>query len=190
MSSHHIIREKQEPALFILNMSGFDEEYLGQLLEWSPTVIVHAAIYDHVVSLGIKIDVVVSKEDVSFALQEHIKIIPCGDDDVTTAVLKYLVAHEYPSVNIITNTFLAKDYLFFVDYLDLVVFADSKKMFPVKPEFSKWKPAQENIYILQEAVQLSTKGLNLISNNHYQTEKDGFYSLSFQQPFIFIAEDL
>ncbi|MFD2144372.1 hypothetical protein [Mucilaginibacter antarcticus] len=38
MSSHHIVREKQEPALLVLGLDGFDEEQLGQLLEWSPTL--------------------------------------------------------------------------------------------------------------------------------------------------------
>ncbi|RZK41505.1 MAG: thiamine pyrophosphokinase, partial [Pedobacter sp.] len=40
MSSHHIVREKQEPALYIHQLGNFDEEKLGQLLEWSPTVLV------------------------------------------------------------------------------------------------------------------------------------------------------
>jgi hypothetical protein len=40
MSSHHIVKEKQEPALYIHHFGNFDEEYLGQLLEWSPTLLV------------------------------------------------------------------------------------------------------------------------------------------------------
>ena len=42
MSSHHIVREKQEPALLVLGLDDFPDELLGQLLEWSPTVIVTA----------------------------------------------------------------------------------------------------------------------------------------------------
>lgn len=41
MSSHHIVREKQEPALLIMDLNGFNDEHLGQLLEWNPTVLVN-----------------------------------------------------------------------------------------------------------------------------------------------------
>ena len=56
MSSHHFVKEKQEPALIIADLDGFDEEYLGQLLEWSPTVLVPSHLVEKVISLGIKID--------------------------------------------------------------------------------------------------------------------------------------
>ena len=37
MSSHHIVRDDQEPALIITNgASCSEEELIGQLLEWSP----------------------------------------------------------------------------------------------------------------------------------------------------------
>src|SRR6476661_5615834 len=106
MSSHHIIREKQEPALLILSIAGFDEEYLGQLLEWSPTIIVKADIYEEIVSLGIKIDAIITSEHNYPNLQEHTKIIYSGTEEPINAALKYLVAEEYPSVNIITEHFL------------------------------------------------------------------------------------
>ena len=56
MSSHHIVREKQEPALLILSLEGFEYENLGQILEWSPTVIVQQEIYEIADSLAFKID--------------------------------------------------------------------------------------------------------------------------------------
>lgn len=59
MSSHHIVREKQEPALFILDFDGFDEEYFGQLLEWSPTLVVSEDCYEKIARMGIKIDAVI-----------------------------------------------------------------------------------------------------------------------------------
>lgn len=57
MSSHHIIREKQEPALIIANGEACSMEILGQLLEWSPTVVVLDGAIKRVLDLGIKIDV-------------------------------------------------------------------------------------------------------------------------------------
>ncbi len=51
MSSHHIVRDDQEPALIIANGEACSAELLGQLLEWSPLVIVldsaiEAAVYE------------------------------------------------------------------------------------------------------------------------------------------------
>lgn len=54
MSSHHIVREKQEPALLVLSMDAFDEEMLGQLLEWSPTVICSTGTAEKLDASGIK----------------------------------------------------------------------------------------------------------------------------------------
>jgi hypothetical protein len=60
MSSHHIVREKQEPALYIHDLGAFDEEYLGQILEWSPTLIVNGESYEKVISMGLKVDVILN----------------------------------------------------------------------------------------------------------------------------------
>ena len=73
MSSHHIVREKQEPALYIHHLGNFDEENLGQLLEWSPTIVVAASEYEKALSLGIKIDVVIGLAG-DLQIQENTKL--------------------------------------------------------------------------------------------------------------------
>jgi thiamine pyrophosphokinase len=191
MSSHHIVREKQEPALLIMQIDQFDEEYLGQLLEWSPTVIVNAVILEKVLSLGIKIDAVMSNEEESTITQEHIKLIPAGEDFLESA-LKYLVAEAYPAVNIITDHFEAKEYLFYIDLIDLVIFNNDKKIYPIKSGFSKWKSQGEDVFVVHPELihAFSFSGLEKKNENHYQTIKDGFFSFTFGPPFIFIAEQL
>lgn len=57
MSSHHVVREKQEPALLIANGEGCSFELLGQLLEWSPFIVVLDHAIHRVLDLGIKVDV-------------------------------------------------------------------------------------------------------------------------------------
>ena len=188
MSSHHIIREKQEPALLIMNMEGFHYENLGQLLEWSPTVIVDEAMFEAVDSLGIKIDGVVSN-NLAYAAQPQTIVIHTEDDPLQDA-LKYLTGEQYPAVNVITDNFSAKDFALFVDRIDLVILTPYKKIFPVKSGFSKWQTAGEEIEILLEVNNLHVSGLNLITEHVFETEKEGFYSLTFDQPFTFIAETL
>ena len=188
MSSHHIIREKQEPALLIMNMEGFDHEHLGQLLEWSPTVIVDESTFETVDSLGIKIDGVVSKS-LSFDAQPQTVVIHTEDNPLQDA-LKYLSGEQYPAVNIITDGFTAKDYALYVERIDIVVLTPFQKIFPVKSGFSKWQVAGEEIEILLEVNHLKVAGLIPVTEHVYQTEKEGFYTLTFEQPFTFIAENL
>jgi thiamine pyrophosphokinase len=191
MSSHHIVREKQEPALLIMQIDEFDEEYLGQLLEWSPTILVSETEVDKVLSLGIKIDAIFTKELKGLNSQEHVRLLPAGNDVVESA-LKYLVAEGYPAVNIITNHFQAKEYLFYVDLIDLVIFNNDKKIYPIKSGFSKWKSEGEEVIILHPELihEFSFSGLKKIDDTNYQTLKDGFFSFTFEPPFIFIAEKL
>lgn len=189
MSSHHIIREKQEPALLIINLENFDHEHLGQLLEWSPSVIVSDKLYEITDSMGIKIDGVLTTEgDNHFEIQSNTQVINTGPDQLEDA-LKFLISEEYPAVNIITNEFHTKDYTLFTDFIDLVIYNGNKKIFPVKPGFSKWKPAGEKVELLQEVTELQTANLKHIEPAVFETERDGFYTLIFEQPVIFIAED-
>lgn len=191
MSSHHIIREKQEPALLILEIASFDEELFGQLLEWSPTVIVSEAVYEHVLSLGIKIDVLLKQSETVFETQEHVKICNVDGGNSIKSAMTFLTQEEYPSVNVIVKSFNAHDFSGFVNSLDIVIFTADKKIFPIKDGFKKWKPEGESIFILSEDVKItSIEGLILEEKNQYKTIKDGFYRLGFSNDFIFLGEEL
>ena len=189
MSSHHIVREKQEPALLVLGLDSFSAELLGQLLEWSPTVIASGKTAELLHEYAIKIDWIIS-DDSDRSLQSDIKKIPAGNDTPAEAALKYLVTHGYPAVSIITDDLQLKDYLFFIDKIGLVIFYDNKKIYAVNPGFSKWKPAGEMIEILTHPHELHCSGLEPIGHHRFKTTHDGFFSLSFEQPFLFIAETL
>lgn len=188
MSSHHIVREKQEPALLIMSLEGFESENLGQILEWSPTVIVNEDIYELADSMAIKIDGVITLNP-DFLAQESTRIILTATDPLEDC-LKFLVGEAYPAVNIIAKEFALKDYALFVDDIDLVIFVGSEKIFPVRSGFSKWQPAGEIVHVLYDVHNFSTSGLIEKDTHIYETEKDGFYSFTFDQPFIFISEKI
>jgi len=188
MSSHHIVREKQEPALLIMSLEGFLPENLGQLLEWSPTVIVAEDMYEHAESLGIKIDAVITA-DGNFPVQENTRIINSMDNPLEDA-LKFLVGEAFPAVNIVTNEFALKEFAVYVDDINLVIFISNHKIYPVHSGFSKWQSAGERIVLLHEVQNLQTAGLKHISDTVLETQKDGFYTLQFEQPFLFISETI
>jgi thiamine pyrophosphokinase len=189
MSSHHIVREKQEPALLVLGMESFPEELLGQLLEWSPTVITTPFTAEKLDTFGIKVDWLISNEE-QRVLQSDIKLMPAGDDTLTGAALKYLIAHHYPSVNIVTDELELDDFLLYAGKINLVIFHEQQKIYAVNTGFSKWKPAGEMIRLLTSPTELSHSGLEQIDKNCYKTTHDGFFTLQFKQPLLFIAEEL
>ena len=55
MSSHHVIREDQEPAILIFEVENCWES-LNELLEWSPKVLVQESFVDEIESRQTKID--------------------------------------------------------------------------------------------------------------------------------------
>ncbi|RYZ82146.1 MAG: hypothetical protein EOP04_22620 [Proteobacteria bacterium] len=113
-----------------------------------------------------------------------------SDQEPLQDALKFLVGEQYPSVNIIDRNFCAKDYALFVGRINLVVLTPTQKIFPVNSGFGKWKAAGEEIEILQDVKNLRTSGLTKGTPHKFRTEKDGFYTLTFDQAFTFIAEDI
>jgi thiamine pyrophosphokinase len=107
MSSHHIVRDEQEPALIIHDWKQFSYEKLGELLEWSPTVICCEPALEQVHSLGIKIDVIFAKknqtvEDIVIG-QSPVKLIQHKDESFLQSALEYLISTGHRAVNIITT---------------------------------------------------------------------------------------
>jgi hypothetical protein len=59
MSSHHFVKEFQEPSVFIYSAHAADFDRVGPLLEWSPFVVVSDLALGEVREWGIKIDAIV-----------------------------------------------------------------------------------------------------------------------------------
>jgi thiamine pyrophosphokinase len=102
MSSHHIVREKQEPALLVFGLNNFTDDELGQLLEWSPTLIATPPVAEQLYIYGIKIDYVIT-DNAADIEQSDVKSIPAGKFSELTAAFEFLIANGYPAVNIVTH---------------------------------------------------------------------------------------
>lgn len=189
MSSHHIIREKQEPALLVLGMDSFDDELLGQLLEWSPTVMVTQEVGEKLNAYGIKVDWIIT-DNIDGDVQSDVKILPVNEDTIISTALKYLTANNYPAVNVVTDEFALHDYLPYADKINLVIFYNNKKIYPVTSGFSKWKPAGEIIELFSAPTNLQFTGLDVLSDTTFKTRQDGLFTLQFNEPYIVVAESL
>jgi thiamine pyrophosphokinase len=188
MSSHHIIREKQEPALLVLGLDDFSDEMLGQLLEWSPTLITTPLTAEQINSQGIKVDMIIA-DDADLSLQEDVKLIKAANTPIKAA-LDFLLENDYKAVNIITDKVLLDEFIPYAGKINLVIFSGNKKIYPVTSGFSKWKPTGENIKILSVVDGLKATRLEPAGDNTYKTTSDGFFTLDFDGAFLFIAEDI
>lgn len=187
MSSHHVIRENQEPALIIQNFNALDLESLGQLLEWSPTLVTNEDSLDNLLSEGIKVDVLFSNKVIS-DIQEHTKVVPL-EGDFLAASLHYLKQHNHQAVNIITDNIPAGISSFAKDS-NIVLFYQNKRFVFVHTAFEKWKPKGEYLYI-DESLLKSFQGLDYRGEGTFITCNDGFIQLEFNSAdFVLLGEDL
>lgn len=154
MSSHHIVRDDQEPALIIANGAECSNELLGQLLEWSPIVIVLDNAMERVVNLGIKVDVLLGDFDGDFnpeiykEKQFPLEIVHAPNQDKTDLekAFDYLIEKGHKAVNVIWATGKRADHTItnitnIVSYrnkLKIVILDDHSKVFLLPNKFEKW----------------------------------------------------
>jgi thiamine pyrophosphokinase len=186
MSSHHIVKEKQEPALYIHELDSFNDEHLGQLLEWSPTVVVWSEEYEKVASLGIKIDVVVGDLVSSVEPQENLKVIPCRRKGLDDA-LEFLVKEKYPAVNVISNLSKFDDLTCYLPDINLVLFTERSKHYPIKNGFSVWKPAG-TVFLIDIIAYFEADNLMQVESGEFVVVEDGLVTFRFQAPYLFVGE--
>ncbi len=188
MSSHHIVKEKQEPALYIHQMGDFNEEYLGQLLEWSPTLVVNAEIYEKIVSLGLKVDIVVNPVENTAIVQENTKTI-VGPGDEFNTVLNFLISEKYPAVNVIATNQKLADLSYYVPLIDLVLFTDTTKTYAIPSGFKVWRP-KGSIYYIEVVSYFETSNLKQNADDEFEVINDGFIEFYFTTPYLLIGEKL
>ncbi|MBZ4034369.1 thiamine diphosphokinase [Flavobacterium sp. 17A] len=180
MSSHHIVRDDQEPALIIANGASCNPELLGQLLEWSPLVIVLDSAIERVIELGIKVDVLLGDFDRGFdpeiykTTQFPIEIVHTLDQEKTDLekAFDYLIERKIPAVNVVWATGKRADHTItnltqivrYRDLLKIVILDDHSKIFLLPTKFEKWYTAKTPISLIPIGV------VNGISSNNLKYE--------------------
>jgi thiamine pyrophosphokinase len=164
MSSHHIVRDDQEPALIIANGASCSFELLGQLLEWAPIVVVLDNAIERVLQLDIKIDVLLGDFDDDFdpeiykEKQYPLEIVTIPDQNKTDLekAFDYLIEKGHKAVNVVWATGKRADHTItnitnIVSYrnkLKIVILDDHSKIFLLPNKFEKWYPANTPISLI------------------------------------------
>ncbi len=154
MSSHHIVREKQEPALLIANGESCHPELLGQLLEWSPYVVVLDQAILRVMDMGLKADVLLGDFDRDLdveairAAQYPIEVVATPDQNKTDLEkgIDFLIERGFPAVNIVWATGRRMDHTItnltnivrFKSKIKVTLIDDYSVIYPLVGRFEKW----------------------------------------------------
>lgn len=183
MSSHHIVRDDQEPALIIANGAACSKELMGQLLEWSPLVIVLDSAIERVMELGIKVDVLLGDFDRGLDPEQYqdmqypLEIIYTPDQEKTDLekAFDFLIGRNFPAVNVIWATGRRADHTItnitnivrYRDKLKIVLLDDHSKIFLLPQKFEKWYPAGTPISLIPigSVKGISTKNLKYPLDN-------------------------
>jgi thiamine pyrophosphokinase len=217
MSSHHIVRDEQEPALIIANGQNCSFELMGQLLEWSPVVMVLDGAIHRVLELGIKLDIILGDFDQTenweelLANQQPVEVVHTPDQNKTDLEkgLDFLIAKGHKAVNILWATGKRADHHInnlstlakYKDQITIVMLDDHSRIFNLPNQFIKWYPANQNISLipLGSVFGLSTKGLvyNLQNEDLHlgqrtsssnKTEADGLIEIKFDSGNLLLME--
>jgi thiamine pyrophosphokinase len=177
MSSHHIVRDDQEPALIIANGEMCSPELLGQLLEWSPLVVVLDSAIERVLALGIKVDVLLGDFDRGFdpeyykAKQYPIEIVYTPNQDKTDLekAFDFLIEKGHKAVNVIWATGKRADHTItnltnivaYRNQLKVVILDDHSKVFLLPNSYEKWYTADTILSLIPigKVTGITTKNL-------------------------------
>ena len=203
MSSHHIVRDAQEPALLLMDQEISHDE-IGQLLEWSPLIVIDEKVLPRIQSWGLKIDGIIGNKEILEGLEELQSQQPCNiihsvEENKLEAGLNFLISKNSRAVNIFlkdlfhcTNAIIP-----YLNQLNFVIFQDHKKIIPVKGTFEKWVTKGQKFEVInQGSNQNKTTGLSLVkiidlgyTTEVYTANEDG--SISIESPeLVWVAEEL
>ncbi|WP_282787324.1 thiamine diphosphokinase [Flavobacterium croceum] len=217
MSSHHIVKDDQEPALIIANGDACSLQLTHQLLEWSPYVVVLDAAVERVLELGIKIDVLLGDFDKNFDANSYrekqypLEIVYTPNQDKTDLekAFDFLIEKGHKAVNVIWATGKRADHTIsnltniirYKNQLKIVILDDYSKVFVLPKKFEKWYPKNSIISLIPIGVVKGIVTQNLAyplkndelilgykSGNSNHVLEEGIVSITHQEGDLILME--
>lgn len=180
--------------MLIANGEACNAELLGQLLEWSPTVVVLDSAIWRVLDLGIKVDVLLGDFDRNLDLdtireqQYPLEVVHTPDQNKTDLDkgIEYLIERGYPAVNIVWATGRRADHSLtnmtnivrYKDQIRIVMIDDHSKIFPLVGRFEKWYEAGTSISLIPVGTVTGFTSEGLMYNLQDATLKLGYFTSS------------
>lgn len=218
MSSHHIVRDFQEPALLVADGEPCSFEILESLLEWSPVVVALDNAFVKLVSLGVKVDYWLGDFDninpqkvLNELGQDSVKIIHAPNQDKTDFEkgIEFLVSLNAEAINIIWATGRRMDHTLgnfssltrYSTSVKLVMHDNFGRMYMLPKKFKKWFPKGQILSLIPAPITtcLTTKGLQYnVENecfewgvrigNSNESARDGQVEITFKEGALLLIE--
>lgn len=195
MSSHHFVKEGQEPALIVTN--DFLVNDLGPLLEWSPLVVALPEAIEALMLAGIKIDVILAYESSFTTVEERIQaqlpvkiLVISPTEDPLKKALEFLAISGQFHANI--WTYAAHSLLShseeFLDRLEITIFDHINKCSAVRSGiFNKWYPANTLLHIINKGRIQIDPGNILHTGDQLLVPKEGLVKITSNE-FFWVCE--
>jgi hypothetical protein len=190
MSSHHFVKEGQEPALFIAEASSFNA--IAPLLEWAPLVMVLDSTLDSVLSWGVKIDVLLvasdNVENLKAIILEQMPVTVLvynkGQDPILFGLQKLIKDQKVVHIALHASHDIFQKVLSFTKQINIVLLDNDIRWVLVNETFQKWLPAKSILHIKRNPDQLITHtGLVQQSVDVFETHRDG--NIILESPDVF-----
>jgi hypothetical protein len=190
MSSHHFVKEGQEPALVVAEPIDF--ELVASLLEWAPFVVVLEPALDVVLPWGIKVDAIIAEPSSVNRLiketlhQSPIKVISTNNAPLIDTALNVLIAARQTNVHVCLND---PDPYFeyaecFKNLLDISFITTlSKWSFITSGKLNKWLPGNRNLTIRSKTPLVLTSGEAVIVGDVITALQDSVIEIRSDGPF-------
>lgn len=164
MSSHHFVREGQEPALLITDE--VTASMVEPLLEWSPLVLVAESAIRHVLAWGIKIDVMLVSngrtDELKMDMQHQapVKFLPCRQDDMLSTAMRFLESTRCGAVNICAGHAegILEKLNGYEGPVQIAVMDQDFRWLLVRAVYKKWLPASALVRVISSG-DIHTAGL-------------------------------
>jgi hypothetical protein len=189
MSSHHFVKEGQEPALLIMDAVGLS--LVEPLLEWAPQVIVYESALEQVLGWGIKVDVVIAQPGTAGTLaqkleaQAPVKFLSGGSGNDLPLALYFLISTRQQAVSVVTNDAYAlfDQLTAFLPQLGISLLTRTVKWSGIPSgSYKKWLPAASRLFVHAQSKPVRATGLKKLAD-HYEVLNDGFVTVASDRPF-------
>lgn len=160
MSSHHIVRDEQEPALLLWQPEQLSYEQAGELLAWSPRVVAAQQALAEALAWGIKLDAVwtqpaqLEETKAAVAHQAPVAVCPFRGNDKLLEVLYWLKGRNQQSVNLLAdaeaqNFFLLQALIAVQQLVQVQVLSKGWRYSFFRPgNTQKWLPTKSRIRLI------------------------------------------
>ncbi|ADR22562.1 hypothetical protein MATR_35920 [Marivirga tractuosa] len=188
MSSHHIIRDEQEPPVLVFQIND-NWEALSEILGWSPILIINPYLRETFELKQTKIDGYVIKEGEVVEPNKHDLIY--NESQLHDDLLRWIRERNCTAVNIFSDFNITIDLFNQLDgdilKIPLIFFTENGK-YIMKPNssFKKWYPEGFKMDIINDDI---TRTENLIKlGSGYQVAKEGFVKVEIEGDLILLKE--